>query len=71
MDVYNCYCELYFTRMSYDTYEYFGYYSFLRHYAILITYKILKESNEDHADIFKYYSSTYQFEKAVSVLERG
>lgn len=71
IDVYECYCKLYFTRMSYDTYEYFGYYSFIRHYAIFVTYNMLMNEDVEHANTFKHYISTYQFEKAVSILERG
>lgn len=71
IDVYECYCRLYFTRMSYDTYEYFGYYSFIRHYAIFITYNMLRNDDVEHANAFKHYISTYQFEKAVSILEKG
>lgn len=70
IDVYECYCKLYYTRMAYDTYEYFGYYSFLRHYAIFITYNMLKKENVEHADTFKHYISTYQFERAISILEK-
>lgn len=71
IDVYKCYCKLYYTRMAYDTYEYFGYYSFLRHYAIFITYNMLKNENIEHANMFRHYISTYQFERAISILEKG
>lgn len=68
LDVYECYCKLYFTRMAYDTYEYFGYYSFIRHYAIFVTYNMLSNEDVECANMFKHYISTYQFERAVSIL---
>lgn len=69
-NVYECYCKLYYTRMSYDTYEYFGYYSLLRHFAIFITCDMLRREDIEGVDSFKHYISTYQFEKAVAILER-
>lgn len=71
IQVYDSYCKLYFTRLAYDTYEYFGYYAFLRHYAIFVTYKMLMNSNEEKANKFRHYASTYQFEQAINVLEGG
>lgn len=71
IDVYKCYCKLYYIRMAYDTYEYFGYYSFLRHYSIFVTYNMLKNEGIEHANLFKHYISTYQFERAISILEKG
>lgn len=67
--VYDSYCKLYFTRLAYDTYEYFGYYAFLRHYAIFSTYKLLKIENDEKANMFRHYASTYQFENAINILE--
>lgn len=67
--VYDSYCKLYFTRLAYDTYEYFGYYAFLRHYAIFITYMMLKVESEEKANMFRHYASTYQFESAIKILE--
>lgn len=65
---YMLYCKLYYTRLAYDTYEYFGYYSFIRHYAIYITYRFLSEKDEKMALSFKHFASTYQFSKIKEIL---
>lgn len=65
---YMLYCKLYYTRLAYDTYEYFCYYSFVRHYAIYITYHFLSKKDEKTALSFKHFASTYQFSKIKEIL---
>jgi len=66
--LYKLYCTLYYLRIAYDSYEYFGYYSFVRHYAIYITYNLLVENDEESANNFKSFASTYQFSKIKTIL---
>lgn len=68
ISTYELYCKLYYTRLAYDTYEYFGFYSFVRHYAIYITYRFLSETDEEKALSFKHFASTYQFSKIKEIL---
>jgi hypothetical protein len=65
---YKLYCALYYLRIAYDSYEYFGYYSFVRHYAIYMTYNLLLEKGEENANDFKRFASTYQFTHIKNIL---
>ena len=68
--IYNIYCKLYYLRLAYDTFEYFGYYSFIRHYAIYLTYTYIFMQDEIAANEFKHFASTYQFSKIKKILWR-
>lgn len=67
-NIFSLYCKLYYMRLAYDTYEYFGYYSLIRHYAIFITYTWLTKESMKKADDFKHLASTYQFSRIKNVL---
>lgn len=66
--IYSMYCRLYYLRLAYDTFEYFGYYSFIRHYAIYLTYCYILNKDENTASEFKHFASTYQFSKIKKIL---
>jgi len=69
--LFNLYCKLYYMRLAYDTYEYFGYYSLVRHYAIFITYTLLINDDVKTANDFKHFASTYQFARIKNILTGG
>lgn len=55
---------LYADRVTYDIYEYYGFYSFVRNALVLKTGNILRENiGNDIAERFMYLASTYQFDK--------
>ncbi|SES96954.1 hypothetical protein [[Clostridium] polysaccharolyticum] len=55
---------LFADRVTYDIYEYYGFYAFIRHALIRKTKKIIAlEKSEEEARAFWYLASTYQFDK--------
>jgi len=66
--LFSLYCKLYYMRLAYDTYEYFGYYSLIRHYAIFVTYICLLKEDEKTAQDFRRCASTYQFSRINDIL---
>lgn len=68
-DILDNYARLFYARLAYDTYEYYGYYAFIRHFAIRKTFETIKDSIV--AERFKHFSSTYQFDRAIQILTGG
>jgi hypothetical protein len=62
------YRRLYAARTAYDIYEYFGFYGFARHLAILRTKQLLASISKEVANSFHYSASTYQFSEFRGVL---
>ena len=68
LKIYGLYRMLYKSRILYDSYEYFGRYAFLRHVMILKTLKYLKKTSCKQINDFRFFASTYQYSKALTLL---
>ena len=62
------YRSLYAARTAYDIFEYFGFYSFVRHVVILRTVRALTARDPGVARDFQYLASTYRFGEARRLL---
>jgi hypothetical protein len=69
MSLIETYQRLYAARTAYDIYEYFGCYAFLRHFLTLKCAAAMKFEAAENAQIFRYAAATYQFGKALEILE--
>lgn len=63
------YSIFYECKILYETFEYFGKYEFLRHFAIMKTFNILNSKNSKKAQEFKYLASTYQYDRVIKILK--
>jgi AcrR family transcriptional regulator len=64
----HAYRNLTAARIAYDSYEYFGFYAFVRHYLIIQCSKVVGQKSPEKADAFKRKAAMYEFSEAVSIL---
>jgi hypothetical protein len=65
VDVYK---RLYTARAAYDIYEYFGFYAFVRHFLIIKCAATIALNDLPRAEAFKRTAATYQFGRALEIM---